>query len=93
MPRLPRLTASEAERLLFSAGFTQLRSKGSHRIYFKEGVRVVVPFHASKVLHPKIVKQVMAATSSDDSSKLDKTISEDIFSVTDDDCQDGDLGT
>lgn len=54
---------------------------------------MVVPFHASKVLHPKIVKQVMAATSSDDSSKLDKTISEDIFSVTDDDCQDGDLGT
>ena len=54
---------------------------------------MVVPFHAGKVLHPKIVNQVMAATSSDDSSKLDKTISEDIFSVTDDDCQDGDLGT
>lgn len=61
MPKLPRLTAPEAEKLLLAAGFTQLRSKGSHRIYFKAGVRVVIPFHAGKILHPKIVKQVMDA--------------------------------
>ncbi|MCC5599682.1 type II toxin-antitoxin system HicA family toxin [Nostoc sp. CHAB 5714] len=39
----------------------QIRSKGSHRIYFREEVRVVIPFHSGKVLHPKIVKQVLQA--------------------------------
>lgn len=61
MPKLPRLTAQEAEKLLLAAGFTLLRSKGSHRIYLKAGVRVVVPFHAGKILHPKIIRQVMDA--------------------------------
>lgn len=59
MPRAPRLTASEAESLLLQAGFERLRSKGSHRIYGKGELRVTVPFHAGKVLHPKIVKQVI----------------------------------
>lgn len=61
MPKLPRLTAAEAEALLFKAGFECLRSKGSHRIYFRSGRRVVVPFHGSATLHPKIVKQVLEA--------------------------------
>ena len=61
MPRLPRLTPSEAERLLLKDGFELMRSKGSHRIYFKGGVRVVLPFHSGKVLHPKIIKQVFQA--------------------------------
>ncbi len=65
MPKLPRLTAAEAERVLLQAGFTFIRSKGSHRIYLKGGVRVVVPFHAGKTLHPKIVKQVLEATGAD----------------------------
>ncbi len=34
-------------------------SKGSHRIYQKGEVRVVVPFHSGATLHPKIVKQVL----------------------------------
>jgi len=42
----PRLTAAEAERRLFAAGFVLMRSKGSHRIYFRRGERVVVPFHS-----------------------------------------------
>lgn len=58
MPRLPRLTPQEAEAMLLKAGFELIRSKGSHRIYLKENIRVVVPFHAGKILHPKIVKQV-----------------------------------
>ena len=61
MPKLPRLTAKEAEKLLFDAGFLQIRSKGSHRIYRKDEIRVVVPFHSGKILHPKIVKQVFDA--------------------------------
>jgi predicted RNA binding protein YcfA (HicA-like mRNA interferase family) len=61
MPKLPRLTAADAEATLFKAGFAWLRSKGSHRIYAKGGRRVVVPFHSSATLHPKIVKQVLQA--------------------------------
>jgi predicted RNA binding protein YcfA (HicA-like mRNA interferase family) len=61
MPKLPRWTASEAEKALLDAGFALLRSKGSHRIYAKRSRRVVVPCHAGIVLHPKIVKEVLEA--------------------------------
>lgn len=62
MPKLPRLTAADAEALLLKSGFVWLRSKGSHRIYIKGGGRrVVVPFHGGATLHPKIVKQVIEA--------------------------------
>lgn len=61
MPKHPRMTAAEAEKLLLKAGFSLMRSKGSHRIYFKKGVRMVLPFHAGTVLHPKIIKQLEQA--------------------------------
>lgn len=61
MPKLPRLTALEAERLLLNAGFAHVRSKGSHRIYQRQQERLVLPFHSGKTLHPKIVRQVMQA--------------------------------
>jgi predicted RNA binding protein YcfA (HicA-like mRNA interferase family) len=61
MPKAPRLTAAEAEAMLLKAGFVWLRSKGSHRIYLKGSRRVVVPFHSSATLHPKIIKQVLQA--------------------------------
>ena len=61
MGKLERLTAKEAESLLMKAGFELIRSKGSHRIYRKHEIRVVLPFHSGKVLHPKIVKQVLNA--------------------------------
>jgi predicted RNA binding protein YcfA (HicA-like mRNA interferase family) len=68
---LPRLTAQTAEKLLFEAGFDLQRSKGSHRIYFKDSQRVVIPFHAGKTLHPKIVRQVIDAISSDPEDELE----------------------
>ena len=61
MPEQPKLTAKEAEKLLLKAGFQQVRVKGSHYIYKRGVIRVVVPFHNSKILHPKIVKQVVDA--------------------------------
>ena len=61
MPRVPRLVAAEAEAMLLRAGFVWLRSKGSHRIYAKGRRRVVVPFHGSATLHPKVVKEVLEA--------------------------------
>ena len=65
MPKLPRITAKEAETLLFRAGFNLLRTEGSHRVYGKNNVRIVIPFHSSKILHPKIIKQVIQATQTD----------------------------
>lgn len=63
MPRLPRLTAQEAEELLDDAGFVLERITGSHHIYVKGSRRAVIPFHGTKILHPKIVKQVFNAIS------------------------------
>jgi predicted RNA binding protein YcfA (HicA-like mRNA interferase family) len=61
MPKVPRLTAAEAEARLLKAGFAWLRSRGSHRIYEKAGRRIVVPFHSGATLHPKTVRQVLEA--------------------------------
>ena len=58
MPKQPRWTAGDAEPAL-AAGFELLRSKGSHHISGKGGLRVTVPFHSGAVLHPKIIKQVL----------------------------------
>jgi predicted RNA binding protein YcfA (HicA-like mRNA interferase family) len=60
LPKLPRLTADGAEQILPKAGFVLVRSKGSHRIHLRGATRLVLPFHASETLHPKIVKQVLA---------------------------------
>ncbi len=59
MLKLPRMTAHEAEKLLFKADFELIRGKGSHKIDQKFERRVVVPFHSNRLLHPKIVKQVL----------------------------------
>jgi predicted RNA binding protein YcfA (HicA-like mRNA interferase family) len=67
LPKDPRLTAKEAESLLLDAGFSLLRSEGSHRIYSRNEKRVVIPFHSGKILHPKIIKQVLRAIQSDNS--------------------------
>ena len=56
-----RLTAKEAHRLLTSSGFFWARTKGSHRIYEKNSVRIVVAFHSGRELHPKSVKEIYGA--------------------------------
>jgi predicted RNA binding protein YcfA (HicA-like mRNA interferase family) len=61
LPKQRHLTASEAEKLLLNAGFYLMRSKGSHRIYFKNNIRMVIPYHAKQILHPKIVRQLERA--------------------------------
>jgi len=65
LPKLPQMTAIEAEKLLLQAEFNLIRSKGSHRIYLKGKSRVVVPFHSGRMLHPKVVKQVLRAIEND----------------------------
>jgi len=61
LPKDPRLTAVEAEKLLIGGGFILIRTKGSHRIYQKDDRRIVLPFHSGRILHPKIIKQVLKA--------------------------------
>ncbi len=52
------MTSKEAESLLLKAGFIFIRQKGSHKIYRKEKIRIVIPHHPGKDLHPKIVKEL-----------------------------------
>jgi len=59
LAKLPRLTPLQAEKMLLKAGFEMIRSKGSHRIYLKENRRIIIPFHPGRILHPKIIKQVV----------------------------------
>jgi len=59
LPKLPRITAEEAEKILYQSGFQLLRSKGSHRIYQKAKERFVLPFHSGKILHPRIIKALL----------------------------------
>lgn len=58
--KAPRLTSQKAEKWLLKAGYELVRSKGSHRIYMKGEKRFVLPFHKGRILHPKIVKQMMS---------------------------------
>jgi predicted RNA binding protein YcfA (HicA-like mRNA interferase family) len=57
--KLPRIPAKKIVTLLERKGFNLVRQSGSHKIYKNSsGVRVTVPYHAGKILHPKILKQI-----------------------------------
>ncbi len=73
MPRLPRLTAREIIAVLQKVGFSLVRESGSHKIFKNPaGRRATVPYHASKVLHPKTLKSILrdANLSVEDLEKL-----------------------
>jgi predicted RNA binding protein YcfA (HicA-like mRNA interferase family) len=58
--KLPRVTAAEIINALEKAGFYLARTSGSHRIYKNtEGKRATVPYHAGKILHPKVLKSII----------------------------------
>ena len=60
MAKLPRLTARQMITVLEKAGFSLARQSGSHMIYKNAaGRRATVPFHASKILHPKVIKSIL----------------------------------
>ena len=57
---LPKITAKEIIAVLVKLGFYLARQSGSHKIYKNtEGKRVTVPFHAGKILHPKVLKSII----------------------------------
>jgi len=73
MPKLPRITARDIIAVLERAGFTLARQSGSHKIYKNAaGKRATVPYHASKTLHPKVLKSILrdANLSVEDLEKL-----------------------
>lgn len=58
--RLPRVTAAMAVRALERAGFMLVRQSGSHKIFRNpQGKRATVPYHAGKVLHPKVLSSIL----------------------------------
>lgn len=58
--KLPRLTAKEIIAVLTKVGFVLSRQSGSHKIYKNsQGKRVTVPFHGSKTLHPKVLRNIL----------------------------------
>jgi len=60
VPPLPKVTASEIIAILEKRGFILTRQSGSHKIYKnQQGKRVTVPFHAGKILHPKVLKSIL----------------------------------
>jgi predicted RNA binding protein YcfA (HicA-like mRNA interferase family) len=60
MPRIPRVTADDVIRVLERIGFHLARQSGSHKIYKNpEGKRVTVPYHAGKIIHPKVLKSIL----------------------------------
>lgn len=60
MEKLPRVTADEVIRVLEQVGFFLARQSGSHKIYKNaEGKRVIVPYHAGKTLHPKVLQSIL----------------------------------
>jgi len=53
-PRLPRVTAAQAIRVLEKLNFRLVRRSGSHKIFKNaSGKRVTVPYHSGKILHPQ----------------------------------------
>ena len=73
MPRLPRLTAREIRSVLERVGFSLTRQSGSHQIFKNAaGKRATIPFHSSRILHPKVLKNILrdAELSLEDLEKL-----------------------
>ena len=59
-PKSLRFTARQIIKIIEEHGFSLSRQSGSHMIFYNEkGMRVTIPNHASKILHPKIVKNIL----------------------------------
>ncbi len=58
--KLPRVSAKEIIAVLKKRGFVLVRQSGSHQIYRNAfEMRVTVPFHGAKILHPKVLRSIM----------------------------------
>jgi len=58
--KLPRITAAKVIRVIEKRGFVCVRQSGSHKIYKNnEGVRITVPYHSGKIIHPKVLRKIL----------------------------------
>ena len=55
----PRITSNEVVKVLNKIGFILDRQKGSHAIYKKDNLRVVVPIHKGKIIKPKTLAGII----------------------------------
>lgn len=46
-------------RALKKKGFVLVRQSGSHMVFRNDGIRVTVPHHSGKIVHPKILKRII----------------------------------
>ena len=71
--KLPRVTANAMIKIIETLGFHLSRQSGSHKIYKNdEGKRVTIAYQSGKILHPKLVKGILAdvGLSVDDFKKM-----------------------
>lgn len=58
--KLPRISPDKVIKVIEKLGFFLVRQSGSHRIYKNQmGIRITVPYHAGKTLHPKVLKNIL----------------------------------
>ena len=73
MSRLRRVTGRQTLKALQAAGFTVIRTKGSHHfLRHPDGRATVVPIHAGEILGPGLLNQILkdAEIERDDFNKL-----------------------
>jgi predicted RNA binding protein YcfA (HicA-like mRNA interferase family) len=61
MPRMPRVTAREAEHAIVQDGWYLSRSRGSHRQYrhaTKSGY-VTIHFHTGEIIRPRTIQSII----------------------------------
>lgn len=58
--KLPRIDSGKMLKILNRLGFRPVRQSGSHMILKNDkGVRVTLPVHTGKIIHPKILKTII----------------------------------
>lgn len=63
MSRTPRVDARKVSLVLEKQGYEIVRQSGSHRIFRnQEGIRVTLPVHSGKIIHPKILNKIAEDT-------------------------------
>ncbi|MEN6378955.1 MAG: type II toxin-antitoxin system HicA family toxin [Methanofastidiosum sp.] len=58
--KIPRISADKVIKVIEKLGFVLVRQSGSHKIYKNEiGIRITVPYHSGKTIHPKVLKNIL----------------------------------
>lgn len=59
-PKQKQFNAKDLVSLAKQAGFDLSRQRGSHMIFYHSaGIRLTIPNHGGKIIHPKIIKKIL----------------------------------